>query len=62
LSITFGPGLPGRIRPGGERAKIAELLQPGADPRPVLQGVSVQPEQSMDAISAHHPEAKSFTR
>jgi 5-methyltetrahydrofolate--homocysteine methyltransferase len=43
-----------------DRAKIAELLEPDRIGVQLSEGFQLHPEQSTDAIVAHHPEAKYF--
>ncbi|WP_420821639.1 methionine synthase [Pseudonocardia acidicola] len=43
-----------------DRAKIVELLQPGRIGVELSEELQLHPEQSTDALVAHHPEAKYF--
>jgi len=43
-----------------DRAKIVELLRPGRIGVTLSEECQLHPEQSTDAIIAHHPEAKYF--
>jgi 5-methyltetrahydrofolate--homocysteine methyltransferase len=44
-----------------DRRKIVELLQPGRIGVELSEELQLHPEQSTDALVAHHPEAKYFT-
>ena len=43
-----------------DRTKIVELLQPGRIGVELSEELQLHPEQSTDAMVAHHPEAKYF--
>lgn len=43
-----------------DRAKIADLLEPGRIGVQLSEEFQLHPEQSTDAIVIHHPEAKYF--
>ena len=44
-----------------DRRKIVELLEPGRIGVVLSEELQLHPEQSTDALVAHHPEAKYFT-